>query len=109
VKKASALVAPPEEVQERFWSKVVMGDDCWLWQAAIRSSDGIGVFGYDGKILYAHRLAWVIAFGPLPSRAEVRRTCGNLLCVRPLHLLLIPKGKVKIDSGAFPASENWLM
>jgi len=105
VKKATALVLPSELVEDRFWTKVNMEGDCWLWTGTQRASDGIGVFGYDGKIVYAHRFAYVVSLGPLPPRFEVRRSCMNTLCVRPSHLLLIPKGKkAKIDITYFPGA-----
>jgi hypothetical protein len=59
-----------------------------LWRAAVRKTDGVGVFGVDGKILYAHRFSWFLSRGCIPKGVEVRRTCGNRLCVRPGHLEL---------------------
>jgi len=110
MRRAGALLVPAEAVQDRFWDKVDVEGDCWLWQAATRSSDGIGVFGYEGKIVYAHRLAWVLVHGPLPAGFEVRRSCGHLLCVRPRHLLLVTSGKSKIGVESFaPPEMPWLM
>lgn len=83
-----AVPLPSEEVQERFWEKVEIGDECWLWMAAKRESDGIGVFGIDKVIYYAHRVAYVVTRGPIPDDKDVRRLCNNPLCVRPLHLFL---------------------
>jgi hypothetical protein len=108
--RALALVVPNERVQERFWEKVDMEGECWLWLAATRSTDGIGVFGYEGKIVYAHRLAWVIAKGALPAGFEVQRSCGNGLCVRPRHLVLVSSKKTKIVVESFAdAPQDWLM
>lgn len=110
MRRAVALVCPSEEVQERFWSKVDTEGECWLWRATVRSSDGIGVFGLDKKILYAHRVAYVIAFGALPAGFEVRRSCMNQLCVRPSHLVLAPKGKRGFEPAlVLGHDESWLM
>ncbi len=92
---------PSEEVQDRFWSKVAIPDDdasCWLWKAAPRGSDGLGVFGIAGTVYYAHRLAYVIAFGSIPDDKDVRRSCNNPLCVRPMHLVLAdPQNMDSVD------------
>jgi len=92
--KRPPLVTPPEEVQNRFWSKVEFTDECWIWRAAIRETDGIGVFGIDGHVFYAHRIAYVVSRGQLPPGMDVRRTCRNPACVRPLHLILVPNASV---------------
>lgn len=105
------LVLPPEIVQERFWDKVdVDGEECWLWRAATRVSDGMGVFGIEGVIFYAHRVAFVITRGEIPDGYDVRRTCRNPLCVRPLHLCLAPRGRARCEDET-PASETtrWLI
>jgi hypothetical protein len=86
--RAPIAVVPVEEIWDRFWSKVRFSEACWLWQAAIRLSDGIGVFGFEGKILYAHRAAFALTRGVIPEGMDVRRTCLNPLCVRPSHLAL---------------------
>lgn len=90
--KRRRLVAPSEEVQDRFWSKVAIAEEgedrCWLWKAATRPSDSTGVFGIDGVIYYVHRIAYVITRGEIPEGKDVRRSCSNSLCVRPLHLTL---------------------
>lgn len=101
MKSRRPLVVPPEDVQERFWGKVEMTDDCWPWNSTVRASDNVGVFGIDGKILYAHRVAYVIAFGGIPDGKDVRRTCKNPLCVRPLHLCLVPFGARIPDQDSF--------
>lgn len=108
--RAVSLAVPSEAVQERFWAKVDTEGDCWLWKAAVRASDGIGVFGYEGKILYAHRVAYVIAFGSLPRGAAVRRSCTNPLCVRPLHLVLALRGERGPEQPlVLGPDECWLM
>lgn len=94
MKKRPALMVPTVDVQERFWAKVDMPEEgCWIWKAAARASDGIGVFGFNGSVFYAHRVAYVIAFTLIPAGLEIRRTCGEALCVRPKHLALVERAK----------------
>ena len=85
-KKARGL-ALSEPDAERFWSKVNQTGDCWLWNCR-RTASG-GQFRVSGKRPVAHRVAWQLIHGSIPPRYAVRRTCGNLLCVRPEHLQLV--------------------
>ena len=114
MKKRPVLMLPSEEVQERFWAKVDMPEEgCWLWRAAARGTDGIGVFGFNGQVFYAHRVAFVIARGLIPPGMEVRRSCSNALCVRPLHLVLVYRsgknGIRMMPSYEMAVDADWLM
>lgn len=61
-----------------FWEKVLLGDDCWEWQAA-KTRGGYGVLRANGR---AHKLAWVMRAGPIPDGFLVGHTCDNPPCVR---------------------------
>jgi hypothetical protein len=75
---------------ERFWSKVKIqsGQKCWLWQGC--TSNGYGQIrpgGYQ-PCQYAHRVAWELAYGPIPDGLDVLHKCDTPRCVRPSHLFL---------------------
>jgi len=107
VKKRPALMVPSPEAQDRFWAKVDMPEEgCWIWKAAARASDGIGVFGFNGSVFYAHRVAYVIAFTLIPAGLEIRRTCGEALCVRPKHLALVERAK-RDSLKSLPVAESY--
>ena len=74
---------------ERFWPKVDMSGDCWLWTGAL-DTDGYGVFRYDGKRQgHAHRFAYEQAYGPISdSRLFACHICDTPRCCRPTHLFL---------------------
>lgn len=74
-------------MQERFWSKVLKTDGCWLWQASINVVSGYGQFSYQGRPHAAHRIAWLLEYGEMPELL-VLHECDVRACVRPSHLFL---------------------
>ena len=86
-------ILPPPRPQdiERFQKKVQKGspDECWEWTAG-RTTRGYGAFflrGFGGAYR-AHRFAWTITCGPIPSGLCVCHHCDNPLCQNPAHLFL---------------------
>ena len=63
---------------------------CWNWKGSAMSKGmGYGRASVDGVRDYAHRHAWRLAFGAIPTETPiVRHDCDNVLCVRPDHLKL---------------------
>jgi hypothetical protein len=73
---------------DRFWPMVRKSETCWLWTGA-RSTNGYGrILSTDGRMIGAHRAAWLLTFGEIPSDMEVCHHCDVRLCVRPDHLFL---------------------
>lgn len=78
------------EDQRRFWSKVTFGyrdHNCWLWTGCL-GRGGYGVFRWCGLNLRAHRVAWEVERGPVPSGLQVLHRCDRPGCVNPAHLFL---------------------
>ena len=44
-----------------------------------------------GKLVYVHRYVFERTYGPLPPKTVVMHRCNQLRCVRPNHLLLMPR------------------
>ena len=82
------------EVEERFWSRVDRreSDDCWPWVGNI-GSKGYGRMSVRGKMVAAHRLAWILEYGEIPSAPGPHGTCvchkcDNPLCCNVSHLFV---------------------
>jgi hypothetical protein len=67
-----------------FWSKVEKTWGCWIWHGA-HDSCGYGHFTMDGKKIGAHRMAWFLTNGEMPSQ-EIDHTCRNRTCVNVAHM-----------------------
>lgn len=74
---------------ERFWAKVKKGgpDDCWTWTGST-SARGYGQTSFGGFSMFAHRVSWMIHFGPIPADMYVLHRCDNPPCINPNHLFL---------------------
>lgn len=75
------------EISARFWSKVQKTDGCWLWMARW-TRHGYGRFWFLRKSVSAHRVAWELEFGAVPSGLLVLHKCDNPPCCNPQHLFI---------------------
>ena len=78
---------------ERFWKRVdrLGPNDCWNWLGS-RTPRGYGVtrlWGPERRFMIgAHRVAWLLENGSLPSGRYVCHHCDNPPCCNPAHLFL---------------------
>ena len=84
---------PSIPLEDRFWAKVDQTDPtgCWPW-LAFRVRSGYGTVASHGvkpkRTLRAHRVAWELTNGPIPTGLLVLHKCDNPPCVNPDHLFL---------------------
>ena len=71
--------------QERFFEKVRITDGCWEWIGAI-GNFGYGRFGFQRRVLYAHRFIFEAKNGPVGRKLDLDHLCRNRACVNPGHL-----------------------
>lgn len=78
---------------------------CWIWQAAKKDS-GYGVIQVDGKLKYAHRVAYEEFVADIPDGLTIDHLCRNRACVNPFgHLEPVPH-RVNILRGDGPAARH---
>jgi len=85
---------------QKFWSKVVKNQDCWLWNGKL-DKDGYGKFSYwdsnKKKTMgrSAHKFSYIIHKGQVPNGLKVCHKCKNKHCINPKHLFI---GSDKINA-----------
>jgi hypothetical protein len=81
----------------RFHTKYQKASGCWLWQAASYPR-GYGMVSIGRNMrgkqftTYAHRVAYVLASGPIEAGQVVMHVCDVPACVNPDHLRLGTQG-----------------
>jgi hypothetical protein len=72
-----------------FWSKVEKKSNapCWRWTGTLRP-DGYGTVGVNYRQWLAHRYAYTLCHGEIPTGAVVRHTCDHKWCCNPAHLVV---------------------
>ena len=77
-------------LEQRFWSKVdKRTGGCWLWTGSTFRT-GRGQFRIGARNRQAHLVAWELTFGSAPL-GLLRSACGDLLCVRPDHQVVVDR------------------
>lgn len=84
-----------DALRERFGSKIDKtpgfgpNSDCWRWTGADRGT-GYGSLKVGGRVIDAHRVAWLIANDPggIPPGHDICHRCDTPGCVNPAHLFL---------------------
>lgn len=60
-------------------------DSCWIGVGKPRPNGYVRI-RFEGKLVYLHRLAYLVWRGPIKAKFDIRHQCGNRACARPEHL-----------------------
>src|SRR5687767_4483035 len=76
----------PESAAKHFWGRVdKLESGCWVHQGA-KDKWGYAHFGIGGKRRQAHRYAYEISHGYIPTGKLILHSCDNPPCCNPAHL-----------------------
>jgi len=82
---AQCLRCRKMDIEARFLRYVNKTNDCWLWAGHV-DAKGYGRFTISSGTERAHRVAFTLWVGPIPSGSDVHHECERHNCVRPDHL-----------------------
>lgn len=86
----STIQGENASARTRFWRKVEVGADCWVWTASKRYGYGQFRIGGEGSAnLGAHVVAYRWLVGEIPLGLVVDHLCRNRACVNPDHMELV--------------------
>jgi len=89
-----------EEREDRFWEKLEVVDDCWIWHGA-KTPNGYGRFRTeDGPETAASRYAYRKYEGEIPPKCLLYHACGEPSCVNPEHMRPVtPAEHTRLSGG----------
>jgi len=84
------------EQKERFIANTVRynGLPCWCWNREWPHSTRL-VHYIGGRNYSARRASYCLFVGRIPDGTVILPACKNPLCVRPSHLVVVPKRETK--------------
>lgn len=97
---------PKRPLAERFAKYVQYGSpsECWPWTGTTEKFRGgyrLGrITDEQGRTKRTHRVAWELAYGPIPAQMYICHKCDNPICVNPSHLFLGTRSTNALDMHA---------
>jgi hypothetical protein len=78
---------------------------CWVWTGPV-DGEGKGIVYNQDRGWMAHRLLYVIQFGPITERTLLYSTCGVARCCNPHHYTAVDRGPVKRQAMGFTQTQH---
>jgi hypothetical protein len=83
------VTAPIKDPAERLRAHSIRQGDCLIFtKGGTNSRGGHGLTTFKGKGVSAHRVAWILAHGPIPDHLWVLHSCDVPRCINVAHLRL---------------------
>lgn len=90
-------------LRQRLFAHVERTDNCWLWTGA-KNASGAGILHIreHGRVrqIVAPRLSWELHNGLIPDGYRVWHNCWQSSCVRPDHLYLRRRTRVRTPAAS---------
>jgi hypothetical protein len=85
---SSSPSSPKRSLQQRLDDRSILDPKtgCRLWTKSRVS--GYGAIRVSGRLIGAHRAAWIARHGAIPAGLFVCHRCDTPLCINPEHLFL---------------------
>lgn len=93
-----------DPLEVRFWRYVEKTDQCWNWTGA--TNLGYGTFCISQrptKVVRAHRYAYELLVGPIPTGLVIDHLCRNHGCVNPSHMEPVTNRENVLRGDTLPA------
>jgi len=74
-------------LSEKLLTKTQPQGECLVWTGQ-RDPRGYGFLRLEGRLQRAHRLAYALHHGEIPTGAVIRHKCDNPACIKLAHLEL---------------------
>lgn len=78
-------------------------DDCLIWRGGTHSQQGYAMMRYETEMRTVHSVIAEIKYGVKPTKytgTRVTRTCDNLLCCNPDHIIIVDAGSLQRGNAA---------
>lgn len=87
-----ARVGPyARSLADRLWPRLRVDGECWVWTGAT-NREGYGRLQLvDGRVGYAHRVAYELMVSEIPTGLELDHLCRRPQCCNPYHLEPVTK------------------
>lgn len=89
---------------ERFLARIERSEGCWTWAGA-HTTAGYSETWDGQRVLYAHRVAYELWVGPIPTGLSIDHLCRNPGCVNPHHLQPVTT-RTNVRRGIGPTAAN---